>query len=93
MSFFVHGRLYALRWYSVEQVGWALVEERAVDGVYVGECIASLEGMICGAYVSISEGMICGAYMNPYPFGTEFLHSHLQPLCFGLVGDSRERVF
>ena len=33
------------------------------------------------------------AHMYPYPFGTEFLRSRLQPLCFGLVGDKREQVF
>ena len=37
MSFFVDGRSYALRWYSVERVGEALVGTRVVVGACVGD--------------------------------------------------------
>ena len=33
------------------------------------------------------------AHELPYVFGTEFLCKSLQPLCSGVVGDTRERVF
>ena len=39
IRFFVDGRSYALQWYSVERVGWAIVVERAVVGICVGDCI------------------------------------------------------
>ena len=55
MSFFVDGKLYVLRWYSVERVGWALVELRAVDGVCVGDCISGCD--IAGGTVWV---LACG---------------------------------
>ena len=51
---FVDGRLYALRWYSVELVCWALVEEQAADGV----CVAGLYIVGGTVWVLASGGLV-----------------------------------
>ena len=58
MNFLVDGRSYALRWYSVERIIWALVEEQAVDGFCVGDCIAGSYIVGGTVWVLASGGLV-----------------------------------